>query len=275
MNVEDELTRLFEDDRLDVPVRPGAASLVVACARRRRQHRNAAAVTGGALTLVMLAAVGVALAGVDDGRTDTLSATKPPVTVIPTTTASMPGAPPIPQSESSDARAPSSSTATTSPEVPASAQSPSRAASRISTTSAVSQQRPASTDPTIGPDGWGRVMLGMSEAAAVATDEFDMSEGVSGSPCRRYWLRGGNAPVDISPTYGVARISAKSGVTTPEGIGVGSTDADVMSAYPDATTANYVITAPVPGNPDAVYIFRTDPSQRIFSLRLELATHNC
>ncbi|WP_431928144.1 hypothetical protein [Amycolatopsis tucumanensis] len=273
MNLEDELSRLFEDERLDVPVRPGAELLVVAGARRRRHRRNAAAVTGGALTLVAVTAVGIALSGVGGGRTDTLPATNLPVTTIATSAGPESGLPPVPTSSS--VPPPQSSAGVTSVPSMTGSHSTPHSPSRSSSTPTGSAQRPASTDPTIGPTGWGRLVLGMSEADAVATDEFDMSEGYSGSPCHRYWLRGGGSPVDISPTYGVARISAKPGVTTPEGIGVGSTDAEVMAAYPNATTANYVITAPVPGNPKAVYVFNTDPSQKIFALRLELTTHNC
>ncbi|NIH78764.1 hypothetical protein [Amycolatopsis viridis] len=274
MNVEDELSRLFQDERLDVAVRPDAEQLVVAGARRRRHRRTAAAVTGGALAMVALTAIGIALAGVDGGRMDTLPATNPPIPAVPTTAASVPGEPVFPP-PSSNAVPPSASggAMSSSATVPGSG---SRTPAPSSSSAPASKQRPASTDPTIGPSGWGRLVLGMSEAQAVATDEFDMSEGVSGSPCHRYWLRnGGSSPVDISPSYGVARISAKPGVTTPEGIGVGSTDDEVMAAYPSATKTGYVITAPVPGNSRAVYIFTTDPSQKIFSLRLELATHNC
>ncbi|UQS27022.1 hypothetical protein L1857_31595 [Amycolatopsis thermalba] len=273
MNLEDELSRLFSDERLDVPVRPGAELLVVAGARRRRYRRNAAVATGGALTMVALIAVGITLSGIGGGRTDTLPATNLPVTTIASTPGPESGAPLPPTSSSAPPQ--SSSTGVTSvPSVPGS-HSASRSTPRSSSVPAGPAQRPGSTDPTIGPSGWGRLALGMSEADAVASDEFDMTEGYSGSPCHRYWLKGGGSPVDISPTYGVARISAKPGVTTPEGVGVGSTDAEVMAAYPNATTANYLITAPVPGNPDAVYLFNTDPSQKIFSLRLELASHHC
>ncbi|WP_229874901.1 hypothetical protein [Amycolatopsis deserti] len=272
MNLEDELSRLFDDERLDVPVRPGAELLVVAGARRRRYRRNAAVATGGALTMVALTAVSIALSGVGGGTTDTLPATNLPVTTIASTAGSESGAPPVPPSSSAP---PSSSSGVTSVPSVTGSQSAPRSTPRTSSAPAGPAQRPGSTDPTIGPRGWGRLALGMSEADAVASDEFDMTEGYSGSPCHRYWLKGGGSPVDISPTYGVARISAKPGVTTPEGIGVGSTDAEVMAAYPNATTANYVITAPVPGNPEAVYVFNTDPSQKIFSLRLELTTNNC
>nr|WP_243870014.1 hypothetical protein [Amycolatopsis granulosa] len=265
---------------MDVAVRPDAEQRVVAGARRRRRHRRtAAAVSGGALTMVALTAIGIALAGVGAGRTETLPATNPPVPAVPTTAAPVSGEPvpggPVLPPPSGNAVPPSASggAMSSSATVPGSG---SRTPPPSSSSAPASKQRPASTDPTIGPSGWGRLVLGMSEAQAVATDEFDMSEGVSGSPCHRYWLRnGGSSPVDISPSYGVARISAKPGVTTPEGIGVGSTDDEVMAAYPSATKTGYVITAPVPGNSRAVYIFTTDPSQKIFSLRLELATQNC
>ncbi|GAB3584922.1 hypothetical protein GCM10027445_61750 [Amycolatopsis endophytica] len=273
MNFEDELNRLFQDERVDIPVRPGAELAVVAGARRRRRRRHAAAVTGGGLTIAVLAVAGIALGGVGGGRQDTLPATHPPVTTVPTSAESLVQPPASPTSPVSPPPLSSSAgTATTT----SGASGGGQRTSRSSGPATSSQLRAASTDRTLGPTGWGRLTLGMSESAALATDEFDLSEGVSGSPCHRYWLRnGGSTPVDISPTYGVARIPAKPDVTTPEGFGRGSTDAEVMAAYPDATITNYTITTPVPGNAKAVYIFNTSPAQTISSLRLELLTHNC
>lgn len=274
MNLEDELDRLFQDERVDVPVRPGAELLIVAGARRRRQRRQAATVVGGAMAVAVVAVAGIALGGVGGGTDDTLPATNLPLTTLPSSAVSVSGPPPAPTADSSSVPPPSS--AVSAPATVPGSNVATRSAPRTTGAATSSQQRPASTDKTLGPTGWGRLVLGMSESAAVATDEFDMSEGVSGSPCHRYWLRDTNgAPVDISPTYGVARIPAKAGVTTPEGLGAGSTDAEVMAAYPNATTANYTITAPVPGNPKAVYVFHTSPAQKVFSLDLELATHNC
>ena len=272
VNVEDELTRLFTDDRLDVPVRPGAQASVLAGAQRRRNRRRAAAVTCGSLAVVAVAVVGVAIGGAGPARHDTLPAINPPATSALPSEVPLPGPPPVPL-ESGAVPPPTITSAPSSRTgAPSSTRSPSSSTGPVIR----SVLRAASTDPTIGPAGWGRLTLGMAERAAVATDEFDVSKGYSGSPCHRYWLRnGGNTPVDVSPTAGVARIDARPGVTTPEGLGPGSTDEQVLAAYPKATVSGPTITAPVPGNNGAVYVFNTDATHEIVSLRLELARHNC
>ncbi|MGH3863358.1 hypothetical protein [Actinokineospora sp.] len=62
MNLDDELQRLFADERLDVPVRPGATEAVVAGARRVRRRRVATAAVGGAAALSLLAGTAIVLA---------------------------------------------------------------------------------------------------------------------------------------------------------------------------------------------------------------------
>lgn len=271
MNLEDELQRLFSDDRLELPVRPEAEAVLARGIGRRRRRRAAAAVAAGAMSLAVVVGGSFALSGARSAN-DTLPATRLPVTTVEVTTGE-----PAPPSSSSSTTPPSPPPSSTSSAPTSSSKKPSGSTRSSGKTSGGTSAPalPPSTSKVIGPTGWGRLRLGMSEADAIATGEFDLSEGVSGSPCHRYWLAGHGGPVDISPTYGVARIPAKSGVRTPEGIGAGSTDDEVLAAYPDATTANYVITAPVPGNAKAVYVFNTSPSKQVSSLTLELATSDC
>ncbi|GLZ41243.1 hypothetical protein [Actinokineospora sp. NBRC 105648] len=63
MNVDQELRRLFADDRLDVPAKAGAAEAVVAGAHRVRRRRVAAGAAGGAVLAALLVTGGVVLAG--------------------------------------------------------------------------------------------------------------------------------------------------------------------------------------------------------------------
>lgn len=271
MNLEDELQRLFSDDRLELPVRPEAEDILARGIGRRRRRRAAAAGAAGALMVAGLIGTGVALTGVRS-TDDFLPATRLPVTTVPVTTGA-----PVPPSTGTSVTPPSPTSSSTG--TPSSSSKRSTASTRPSgkpSGGASATAPPPSTSVVLGPYGWGRLRLGMSESEAVATGEFDLDEGVSGAPCHRYWLANTHgAPVDISPAYGVARITAKSGVHTPEGIGVGSTDDEVRAAYPGATFADYEFTVPVPGNPKAVYVLNTDSSEKIFALRLELKTSDC
>lgn len=270
MNLEDELGRLFSDERLDLPVRPDAEKILARGIGRRRRRRAAATMTAGAFAIAGVLGLSVALPAVRGGD-QTLAGTRLPVATSPVST----GQPALPDSSSQVTSPAPSSTTTTVPPSATKKPSASTGASGKPSSRASSSAPPPSTSKVIGPDGWGRLRLGMSEAQAVATGEFDPAEPASGSPCHRYWLAGSSGPVDISPDHGVSMISPGGAVQTPEGVGVGSTDAQVRAAYPNATFADYEFTVPVPGNSAAVYIMNTDPSEKIFSVRLQLLNSDC
>ncbi|GAA4411061.1 hypothetical protein GCM10023148_03140 [Actinokineospora soli] len=80
MTIDDDLRRLFTDDRLDVPVHAGATAAVVAGARRRRR-RTATLGTGGALATALVIAGGVALGG---GGTPPVPPASPPTSAVST-----------------------------------------------------------------------------------------------------------------------------------------------------------------------------------------------
>ncbi len=61
MGLDDELHRLFADDRLEVPVRTGAEWALVASARRRRRRQTAVAAVGSAMALTVLVGGGATL----------------------------------------------------------------------------------------------------------------------------------------------------------------------------------------------------------------------
>jgi hypothetical protein len=63
VDLDDELRRLFQDQRLDIPVRPGADEAVVAGARRVRRNRIALASAGSTFAVAALVAGGIALSG--------------------------------------------------------------------------------------------------------------------------------------------------------------------------------------------------------------------
>ena len=79
MDLDDELRRLFQDQRLDIPVKPGADHAVVTGARRVRRRRVALASAGSAFAVAALVAGGVALAGLGG------TASMPPAGSTPST----------------------------------------------------------------------------------------------------------------------------------------------------------------------------------------------
>jgi hypothetical protein len=81
VDLDDELRRLFQDQRLDIPVKPGAEHAVVTGARRVRRRRTALAGAGSAFAVAALVAGGVALAGLGG------SSSMPPAGPPPTATA--------------------------------------------------------------------------------------------------------------------------------------------------------------------------------------------
>lgn len=81
MNLDDELRRLFADDRLELSAAPGADHTILSGARRLRRRR--AAMTIGAAVLVVVAVAGGAAVATTDRRESRPPAETPTTTPIP------------------------------------------------------------------------------------------------------------------------------------------------------------------------------------------------
>ncbi|HVK20038.1 MAG TPA: hypothetical protein VM677_01625 [Actinokineospora sp.] len=266
MNLDDELNRLFGDERLDVPVRAGAAEAVVAGARRVRRRRVAMTAAGGAAAIAVIA--GAAFVLVDRG----------PAQSVPGSDVSI--------AATSDTAATSASAPSSQAQVSA----PPSSGTRASTVT----KRPTSTtvspgnayDGTVpfGPSEYLALRLGMSAADAEATGLITPNvQPTSSKGCKGYDYKGTkndamHYAVLISPTYGLVRMAnGPARPATPEGIILGSSEADLKKAYPTqagshGAVGEWVVSVPgVPANQYWVIV----RDGKVAEMRLESAIQDC
>ncbi|MEV0388528.1 hypothetical protein [Nonomuraea sp. NPDC050643] len=139
---------------------------------------------------------------------------------------------------------------------------------------------PAAQKRTLGPFGYGGIRLGMSEAKARATGLIVRKTINAPTKCSAYDLKaqrygGDRAGLFISKKQGVVTISAPSSVKTPQGIGRGSTPAQLRAAYPKLKRNTlYGTFATVPGNPKASYVFLVSKNM-VLGVTLLLTAQDC
>jgi hypothetical protein len=132
---------------------------------------------------------------------------------------------------------------------------------------------------TLGPLGYGTLRLGMTAQQLRGSGLLVGKVRAGANGCSGYDLRTRRTPkgsvgVYYSARYGIVSIFAVGGMRTPQGIGVGSTLAQVKHAYPKLANGVNGASAPVPGNPKAVYSLLL-AGGRVTSLALDLAGQNC
>lgn len=235
--LDTELRRLFGDERLDVRPQAGAEDTILAGARRIRRRRSAVTAGAGALTATALVAGGLIFATAPSqnaaapsaeelARAQASSASsmaqspQPPVSP-PSSSVSAPVAPPPAAPPSSTGGKPSAKGKPS-----AGATTPSKPQTRSS--------------GVLGPDGYGALKIGMSFDDALATGLL-VTSAKPPVGCGTYDLAEGTGAVDsvrISEKAGVNQIWA-TGASTPEGIGVGSTEEAVKKTYPSAAQNQY------------------------------------
>ncbi|SNR28434.1 hypothetical protein SAMN06265360_101215 [Haloechinothrix alba] len=226
----EDLRRLFADDRLAVPHASGARDAIVAGAQRRRRRRRAASSSAAMAGVLMLAGGVFAIPAPSDAPPPVASSDgteRPPLTQRPGAT------PDRGSADATDRRLPEPQTfADPGPGAENAEPAPQTAPETLAERREDGMTLDA--DSVLGPDGYGRVRLGMTfeearDGELLADPDAEPPEG-----CEPYALAEGTESVwhvRISEDLGVAVISA-SGAHTPEGITTGSSREDVESAYP-------------------------------------------
>jgi len=137
---------------------------------------------------------------------------------------------------------------------------------------------PAGGNGVLGPDGYRDLRLGMTLAEARATGDLrlvDAPRSAVATGCAGFRLTdqpaGDKNSVDgyYSAAHGLAAVFARPGMSTPEGIGLGSTWAEVHQAYPHGrfNADHYWIVRTGPGTS---YEFGIDHTRTVHELGLML-----
>ena len=264
-DLDDQLRKLFSDDRLDVHSPPVAAETVVRGAARLRRRR--AAITGTFVVAILVGAgAGLAQLG-KDRPDDTASAYL--TTATPTSSTSTP-----PTSVSTYT---STVTVTTNPPPNSNGANPDTP-STPGRSDQKSDPPPAPPTPEAQPGRYGSLALGMSEADALATGSL-VEPSTPADPenrCRAYATKSvpdSNAVI-ISPARGIVRITLASFAKTPKNVGVGSKVADVKAAYANATQTGSNVVVPMNATPAWSYIFETDGTT-VTTVFMRLNANDC
>jgi hypothetical protein len=264
MDLEDELTRLFQDERLDVRVAPHAEQAVVAGARRVRRRRVALISAAGVLGALAVAGGTIVLAR---GPATTDSAVPPPPL-------------PITSSVTSTSPEPSASLADPTPEGPPPTMKPSTPPEATRATTSISPPRTSSPSPisatVLGPTGYGSLRLGMTEAQLLATGQVSAARTPGAGTCAQYTINGqSGSRLEVSATRGLVIIDPGTAIHTPEGISEGSTVQQAKAKYADYDSQGSPVIVKVPGNPAAWFYLYPDPDGTIGQITLVGSQTEC
>jgi len=132
----------------------------------------------------------------------------------------------------------------------------------------------------IGPGGFAGLRLGMSADEVRATDEAELHEDVGGL-CRTFTLTGDLPAADaesetdgfVSKKYGLVAVFARPGLSTPEGLGEGSTVAELRAAYAAGDSETGWFRVPLGGGRE--YEFGVGPGNVVESLSIRLIKQDC
>ncbi|WP_394614649.1 hypothetical protein JNUCC0626_32885 [Lentzea sp. JNUCC 0626] len=267
-DLDDELRKLFSDDRLDVHSAPITTEAVVAGATRRRRRR--AAVTG-AFAVVAVVGAATGLIGLHAARQDeTIGALLTTSSTAATTT-------PPPVSAGSATSAASSTATAGVPSNGSGAPNPNTKQGGTTTTKPLPNSSvPPKAEAQVGQ--LGSLALGMSEADALATGALiePGSPADAENRCKNYATRSNPADnaIVVSPVRGIVRITLPDAVKTPKNVGKGSKVADVKVAYANAVQTATRTTAKMAATPPWTYVFETS-GDTVTQVFMRLDANDC
>ncbi|KFU81070.1 hypothetical protein SAMN04489729_4753 [Amycolatopsis lurida] len=249
MNMSDEdvqrkLRDLFSDERLSVGSTLNPET-IVAGARRRRRRRQLMQTTSGMAAAVVLLAGGVTIFTIQDKDN---GAAFPGGDQLTVGAASSSLAQPGPGSSAPPVSAPAASTHPASVPPPSTVPDGPVEPPKSTTVTKPPTPRKVTTGALLSPAGFGKLRLGMSEeeaeAAAGPLRAKDWRQA-----CVYGYVEGAAVPgptsVSLTEADGITVINPSGAVHTPEGIGVGSTEADILAAYPGGTKNGNAYFAPI------------------------------
>ncbi|MEU7830532.1 hypothetical protein [Nonomuraea sp. NPDC049129] len=147
-------------------------------------------------------------------------------------------------------------------------------------TAGVASPALAARKATLGPYGYGNLKLGMTASKARATGRIVHKAVGDSARCTGWDLKENpygeyRVGVYVSKKRGVSMIVAPPGLKTPQGIGLGSSNAQLKAAYPGLRRGpGGYPTATVPGNKKAFYMFYVSHN-KVADMSLVLATQDC
>lgn len=265
-DLDDDLRRLFSDDRLDVHVTPDATDSVVRGAARRRRRRTAVA---SAFGMVAMAGVGLGLTELRLPNPDDLAGP-----LLPTASSTSSTSPP-PVSISTYT---STATVTVNPPLNSNGGNPGTNPNPGNTGKKSSSNPPPPATPEAQPGRYGSLALGMPEADALATGSLvePSSPADPENRCKAYATKSvpDSSAVIISPVKGIVRITLASYAKTPKNVGAGSTVEAVKAAYANATQSGSNVVVPMAATPKWSYIFESDGTT-VTTVRMRLSDNDC
>ncbi|SMD21545.1 hypothetical protein [Lentzea albidocapillata] len=262
-DLDDDLRRLFSDDRLVVHVPPDVTDSVVRGARRRRRRRTAVASVFG---VVALAGVGLGLAEIRLRNPGDLAGP-----LLPTASSGTPTSPP-PISVSTFT---SIATVTVDPPPNSNGGNPSP---NLGTTGKKTTNPPPPATPEAQAGRYGSLALGMSEANALKTGSLvePSTPADEENRCTAYATQSvpdSNAVI-VSPVKGIVRITLAAYAKTPKNVGAGSTVDAVKTAYPNATQSGSAVVVAMAATPKWSYIFESDGA-KVTTVQMRLSDNDC